>query len=155
MQERIMKLKDIKISKDFKKHPPQGIKMKEKWEHYRKTGNLMEEIIINQDEVLVDGYTSYLIAEADGIKKVNVTKIISKPWFVDTSNSNDYQGYIRVYRENIKTKQMFDNKIHKKNYMYIKDIIKICIALTVIVIGTYGIGWFIKELIKMCLEVGG
>lgn len=36
-----------------------------------------------------------------------------------------------------------------------KDIIKIIIALSIMVIGTYGIGWFIKQLIEMCLEVGG
>lgn len=150
-----LNIQDITIPKDYKKHPPRGNKMKEKWEYYRQNNKLKEEIIVNEHNVLIDGYTSYLIAEADGIKRLNVTKIISEPWFVDTSKSDDYQGYIRVYRESTKRKQMFDGNIHKENYMYIKDIIKICIALTLMVIGMYGIIWYIKQIIAMCMEVGG
>ncbi len=36
-----------------------------------------------------------------------------------------------------------------------KDIVKIIIALSIMIVGIYGVGWFIKELIEMCLEVGG
>lgn len=150
-----LNIQDITIPENYKKHPPKWGKMKEKWEHYRQNNKLKEEIIINENNVLIDGYTSYLIAEADGIKKVDVTKIISRPWFIDTSDANDHQGYICVYHEKNKRKQMFDKNIHKENYMYIKDIIKICIALTFMVIGIYGIIWYIKQIIAMCMEVGG
>jgi hypothetical protein len=34
----------------------------------------MEDIVVDSDGYLVDGYTSYLIAKADGIKKINVTR---------------------------------------------------------------------------------
>ena len=36
-----------------------------------------------------------------------------------------------------------------------KDIVKIIIALSIMIVGIYGVGWFIKKLIEMCLEVGG
>ncbi len=36
-----------------------------------------------------------------------------------------------------------------------KDILKIIIALSIMIAGMYGISWFIKQLIGMCLEVGG
>lgn len=148
-----LKIQDIKIPKDYKKHPPRENKMKEKWEYYRQNNKLKEEIIVNEHNVLIDGYTSYLIAEADGIKKVKVTKITSEPWIKeDNLNIKDYQVYVS---KNMKRKQMFDNEIHKNNYMYIKDIIMICIALTLIVIGMYGIIWYIKQIIAMCMEVGG
>ena len=148
-----LKIQDIKIPENFKNNPPRAQKMERKWEYYRQHNELKEEIVVNEYNILTDGYTSYLIAEADGIKKVKVTKITSEPWIKeDKLNIKDYQVYVS---KNMKRKQMFDNEIHKNNYMYIKDIIKICIALTIIVIGMYGIGWFIKELIKMCLEVGG
>lgn len=69
-----MKLKDIKIKEEFKKTPPGDRKMKHKWFYYRKTGNLESPIVIDKEGYLVDGYTSYLIAEADGIKRVEVTE---------------------------------------------------------------------------------
>lgn len=35
-----LKIQDIKIPKDYKKHPPRENKMKEKWEYYRQNNNL-------------------------------------------------------------------------------------------------------------------
>lgn len=69
---RNMKLKDIKIREDFKRTQPSKNKMKEKWFFYRKTGSLESDIIINKNGYLIDGYTSYLIVEADNIKKIDV-----------------------------------------------------------------------------------
>lgn len=74
MQFKRMKIKDIKIPDSFKKTKPNGFKMKEKWQYYRQTGRLESEIVVNKDGYLIDGYTSYLIAEADGIKKVEVVE---------------------------------------------------------------------------------
>lgn len=148
-----LKIQDIKIPENFKNNPPSAKKMGRKWEYYRQHNELKEEIVVNEYNILTDGYTSYLIAEADGIKKVKVTKITSEPWIKeDRLNIKDYQVYVS---KNTKRKQMFDNQIHTKDHMYIKDIIKICIALTLIVIGMYGIIWYIKQIIAMCMEVGG
>lgn len=69
---RNVNLKDIKIKEDFKRKQPNSYKMKEKWNYYRKTGSLESDIVIDENGYLIDGYTSYLIAEADGIKKVEV-----------------------------------------------------------------------------------
>lgn len=69
---RNIKLKDIKIKEDFKRTPPNKYKMKQKWIYYRKTGTLQSDIVIDKDGYLINGYTSYLIAEADGIKKLDV-----------------------------------------------------------------------------------
>ena len=68
----IMKLSDIKIKDEFKETPPQGWKMKLKWQYYRKNGELQSQIVVNKEGYLVDGYTSYLIAKADGLKEVEV-----------------------------------------------------------------------------------
>lgn len=148
-----LNIQDIKIPENFKNNPPKAQKMEKKWEYYRQHNELKEEIVVNEYNILTDGYTSYLIAEADGIKKVKVTKITSEPWInEDKLNIKDYQVYVS---KNTKRKQTFDSQIHTKNNMYIKDIIKICIALTLIVIGMYGIIWYIKQIIAMCMEVGG
>lgn len=72
MEIKQMKIKDIKIPESFKEKQPSWWKMKERWFYYRQTGNLKSDIVVNKDGQLIDGYTSYLIAEADGIKKVQV-----------------------------------------------------------------------------------
>lgn len=69
-----MKVKDIKIKDSFLKTQPSRQKMKEKWFFYREIGRLESDIIVDKNGYLVDGYTSYLIAEADGIKKVEVVE---------------------------------------------------------------------------------
>lgn len=69
---RNVKLEDIKIKEDFEKKKPNGYKMKAKWNYYRKTGSLESDIVIDENGYLIDGYTSYLIAKADSIKKIDV-----------------------------------------------------------------------------------
>lgn len=68
----IARLKDIEIPEEFKKTPPREVKMQRKWEYYRENNKLESSIIVDCNGVLVDGYTSYLIALADGIKYVEV-----------------------------------------------------------------------------------
>ena len=67
------KFKDIKIKDEFIKRPPSKKKMSQKWRYYRETGKLNSPIILDENLYLVDGYTSYLIAIADGIKTVDIT----------------------------------------------------------------------------------
>lgn len=69
---RNVKLKDIKIKKEFEKKKPNNFKMSKKWNYYRRTGRLESDIVLDENNFLIDGYTSYLIAEADGIKKLDV-----------------------------------------------------------------------------------
>lgn len=63
---------EIKIPEKFKKTPPSNRKMKQRWKYYRETGELYVPIIINNKGLLIDGYTSYLIAVRDGMKYVDV-----------------------------------------------------------------------------------
>lgn len=67
-----VRLKEIKIPYEFEQHKPNQIKMQRKWDYYRLNNELQSQIVINRDFVLVDGYTSYLIAKAEGIRKVDV-----------------------------------------------------------------------------------
>ena len=68
--EHYIKLKKIKISDDFKKHPPKLKKMSIRASYFRIFGRLYSPIILDDDNYLIDGYTSYLIAKTDGLKKV-------------------------------------------------------------------------------------
>lgn len=65
-------MKDIEIQEDFEKHKPRIFKMKQKEDWYSKHGSFQSSIILNRDFVLVNGYTSYLIAEKYGLGKVPV-----------------------------------------------------------------------------------
>ena len=65
-------LKDIKISPEFEKTPPRIKKMGEKWSYYKNTGEFESPIILNRDFVLIDGYTSYIIAKKLEMDKVPV-----------------------------------------------------------------------------------
>ena len=65
-------LKDIKISPEFERTPPRFKKMGQKWSYYRNTGEFESPIILNRDFVLIDGYTSYIIANKSEMDKVPV-----------------------------------------------------------------------------------
>ena len=48
--------------------------MKERIEYFKKNQNFETQIIVDKDNNLKDGYTSYLIAQKYGIDFVNVIK---------------------------------------------------------------------------------
>ena len=73
-KEHYMKLSKIKIQRSFRKTQPAECKMRFKWKYYRENGTFYSPIIVNEKGYLVDGYTSYLIAKADGIKEVEVVR---------------------------------------------------------------------------------
>ncbi len=63
----------IRIDPEFRKHKVGQKKMQIKMEYYLVTGSFREEILIRQsDWLLVDGYTSFRIAEIEGMTKVPV-----------------------------------------------------------------------------------
>lgn len=71
----IKKLKNIKISKQFKMNYPGQIKLISKMEYYLRNNKFEQPIIVNKDNVLVDGYTSYIIAQMLNKKYVRVKRV--------------------------------------------------------------------------------
>lgn len=67
-----IKLSKIKIPHKFKRKYPKPEKMLRKYEFFLKHKKLESRIVINKQNILIDGYTSYLIAKAFGFKKVTV-----------------------------------------------------------------------------------
>jgi hypothetical protein len=67
-----MKLKDIVIADDFKTTQPAKWKMAQCRKHYETTHQLDRDIILNEDNVLIDGYVAYLVAQENGIEDVDV-----------------------------------------------------------------------------------
>lgn len=71
----IKRLKNIKISKKFKMAYPKTLKLINKIEYYLQNKKFEQPIVINKENVLVDGYTSYLIAQMLNKKWVKVKKV--------------------------------------------------------------------------------
>lgn len=65
-------LKDIIISKEFKKTYIKPLKWKHKIEYYKKHNKFESNIIINKNFILIDGYSSYKIAKYNDLKYVPV-----------------------------------------------------------------------------------
>lgn len=65
-----VKVSDIIIPEEFKATKPRFKKMIQKREFYRKNDRFESKIVLNKDFLLIDGYTSYIIAKENGIKYV-------------------------------------------------------------------------------------
>lgn len=64
----------IKIPEEFKRTKPKYKKLQEKKMFFVITGKFMEPIVIDKANVLVDGYTSYLLANWNYYKYVKVKR---------------------------------------------------------------------------------
>lgn len=73
-----VRLAEIKIMPEFKETPPSYRKMWHKTRYYHKTGKFSSAIKLMRDFTLVDGYTSYLIAQQFDLGKVPVYFVDSK-----------------------------------------------------------------------------
>lgn len=63
----------IRIDPDFRKHDVKPKKMQKKMEYYLVHNTFQEEIVIRRDDwMLLDGYSSFRIAEIEGMTKVPV-----------------------------------------------------------------------------------
>lgn len=74
-----MKLRKIKISDRFKMHPPKDEKLDSRREvflnHSTDFLDLHYPIIVNKNNVLIDGYCTYLVLKEYGVKKFPVIKV--------------------------------------------------------------------------------
>ena len=67
-------LKDIIISDDYKNTEPADWKLQRKIDYYERTWELPEDIVINDENVLIDGYTTYLVAIKYGLTQIPVKR---------------------------------------------------------------------------------
>jgi len=70
----LIKLKRIKISNDFKKTLPRTRKIRDTYKCYRMKKNFGKDIVLDKHNVLIDGYTAYLVAKMVGLKKVEFVR---------------------------------------------------------------------------------
>ena len=68
----IVRLENIKIKKDFSE-PKEG-KMKERRNYFNKYGYFKSPIILDKNNTLLDGYTTYLLAKENGYKSITILR---------------------------------------------------------------------------------
>ena len=54
----------------YKESPPRFKKMMHKREYFRRNDRFESKIVLSRDFLLIDGYTSYLLAKENGMKHV-------------------------------------------------------------------------------------
>ncbi len=69
---RTMKLKDIIITEAFANTIPKKTKIDECRDYWLKTGKQDRYIVVNKDNVLIDGYIQYLVLEEFGIEEAEI-----------------------------------------------------------------------------------
>lgn len=72
MIKKIVSIKDINITDDFKATMPGVQKFRDKYYCFKHTGRFANDIVLDEQGNLVDGYCSYLLAKAFDITKVEV-----------------------------------------------------------------------------------
>lgn len=68
-----MKMKDIIIKEGFRFNPPRIEKLQSKFDYLVRHGEYQSPIVLDKDNVLIDGYTTYILAHFCDIKPL-VTK---------------------------------------------------------------------------------
>lgn len=68
------KLSNIKIQDSFKRNPPKHEKILEKIAYYNTYQNFEQPIVVDKDNVLIDGYTTYIIAKGLGMRYIKVKR---------------------------------------------------------------------------------
>lgn len=68
----IVRLENIKIKKDFSE--PKERKMKERRNYFNKYGYFKSPIILDKNNTLLDGYTTYLLAKEIGYESITILR---------------------------------------------------------------------------------
>lgn len=69
----IIKIENIKIKKNFSN--PKLCKMKNRREYYKRHKYFKRTIVLNKDNYLTDGYTTYLLAKEMGFDYITIVRV--------------------------------------------------------------------------------
>jgi hypothetical protein len=73
LERRNVLLTDVKITSSFAKTQPRNEKLNKRLDEYRSHGACETPILVDENMVLFDGYTSYLVYKMFGVEKIPVT----------------------------------------------------------------------------------
>lgn len=93
-----IELDKINIPSNFKRDLPNKAKIIARYDFYKKTGGFDREILIDENNNLLDGYTTYLICKMVGIEKVRVLRIkvaFSTDQLLDMLRDQVHKDFVR------------------------------------------------------------
>lgn len=70
----IVNLEDIEISKSFSKSGISKKKLERKDAFYIEFGYFQDRVILDEKNLLLDGYSTYLLAKQNGIKEIEIIR---------------------------------------------------------------------------------
>ena len=78
-----MRLSDIKISKSFAATTPKEEKMNICRDFWNNNHKQIKDIVVNKDNILVDGYVQYLVLKENNVENADVVKLNRKKVFIN------------------------------------------------------------------------
>ena len=78
-----IKMSDIKVPKSFAATTPKEEKMSVCRDFWNNNHKQIKDIVINKDNVLVDGYVQYLVLKENSVENADVLKLGTKKLFVN------------------------------------------------------------------------
>lgn len=70
----VINIDEIKIPKSFSKSGINIKKLQQKEAFYIEFGYYQDRIILNEDNLLLDGYSTYMLAKQNGVKEIEVIR---------------------------------------------------------------------------------
>lgn len=70
----VIKIEDIKIKEQFRKSGINKKKLRQKECFYIEFGYFEDRIILNENNYLLDGYSTYILALQNGIKEIEIIR---------------------------------------------------------------------------------
>ena len=98
-----MRLSDIKISKSFAATTPKEEKMNICRDFWNNNYKQIKDIVINKDNILVDGYVQYLILKENNVENADVVKLSRKKVLINREHKRKREYVEPSYKREVTT----------------------------------------------------
>ena len=98
-----MKLSDIKIPKSFASTIPKKEKMSVCRDFWNNNHKQIKDIVVNKDNILVDGYVQYLVLKENCVENADVVKINRKKVFINREHKRKREYVTPSYKREMTT----------------------------------------------------
>ena len=107
-----IKMSDIKVPKSFASTTPKEEKMNICREFWNNNHNQIKNIVVNKDNILVDGYVQYLVLKENNVENADVVKLDRKKVFINREHKRKRE-YVELSYKRETTTYIFG--IHPKS----------------------------------------
>ena len=98
-----MKLSDVKVLKSFASTTPKEEKMSVCRDFWNNNYKQIKNIVVNNDNVLVDGYVQYLVLKENSVENADVLKLGRKKVFINREHKHKREYVEPSYKREMTT----------------------------------------------------